>query len=521
MEKKIAFLSGNEALAQGAWEAGLQFTSAYPGTPSTEILETLAKYNEVDAQWASNEKVAYEVAFGAAVAGARTMYTSKHVGLNVAMDPLMSSVYMGVNGAFVAVVADDPGVHSSQNEQDSRRIGKHSKMPILEPSGSNECQAMIKDAFKLSEDFDTPVLFRLTTRVSHSKENIDLGDRVEVPVKEYKNNIPKNVLVPGVAKLKRIALEDKIEKLKEFSNNSHLNRIEMGADTSIGYICNGISYVYLKDKFPNASIMKVGMSFPFPAEIAKKFASKVDKVFVVEELEPIMAEECILAGIKIEQKHSTYNYGEFRPEDIKNIIAGGKRQPETAAPERKPQLCKGCPHTNSFNIIKELDLTVVGDIGCYTLGAMLGSLHTCLCMGASVPFMEGFGKTLGKNVIGVIGDSTFCHTGINGLISAAYNNAKGVLIIMDNSTTAMTGTQDNPATGVTLKGQATKQLNLEAICKAAGADNVDVINPIKKIELKALLQKRLAEDALSVVIARAPCLLELRKQAKLKKKKML
>ncbi|MBP6920440.1 MAG: indolepyruvate ferredoxin oxidoreductase subunit alpha [Candidatus Omnitrophica bacterium] len=502
----MKFLSGDEAVAQGAYEAGLQFAASYPGTPATEVLEYLAKFADVDAQWSVNEKVAFEVALASAIAGKRSLYSSKHVGLNVAMDPLMTSAYTGVNAGFIVVVADDPGIHSSQNEQDTRIFSRAAKIPMLEPANPLECYQYAPIAFKISEDFDTPVMIRLTTRVAHTKENISTAGTRNIAQRDFKIDAAKYVMVPGNAYRKHLALEAKLLRLKEYSNRTLLNSIELNR-RSIGFIASGVSYLYVKEMYPEASVLKLGMPFPFPDKKAKEFASGVKRLFVVEELEPFIEEELVRLGIrKAKAKDPSFRIGELRPEFMPRIVAG-KKKIEAEPTSRKPVLCPGCPHRAVFIALKSLKATVAGDIGCYTLGALppLGALHSCLCMGTGVTFFDGFSRALGNNVVGVIGDSTFVHSGITGLVNAAYNRTKGVIIILDNSTTAMTGSQPHPATGMTAKGTQTKKLILEDLCKACGADHVDVIDPFRISELKALIKQRLNEASLSIIIARSPC----------------
>ncbi len=503
--KDVAFLSGDEALAHGAYEEGLRFAASYPGTPATEILECISKFKEVDSQWSVNEKVAYEVALGASIAGSRSLFSAKHVGINVAMDPLMTSAYTGVGGGFIVVSCDDPGIHSSQNEQDNRLIAKIAKLPLLEPASPSEAKEFVKFAFDISEKFDTPVMMRLTTRVSHTKENVTLGPRIDIPKKEYKIDIPKYVMVPKNAYTKHLALEQKLVELKKLSEKIALNRVELNSK-KLGFIASSVSYLYAKEMFPDASILKLGMTYPFPAQLAKEFSKKVKELVVLEELEPFLEEELMMLGVKFKAKKPSFRVGELRPEYIPSIVKG-KDKAEEASSSRKPVLCAGCPHRAAFLVLNKLKVNVTGDIGCYTLGALppLASLHTCLCMGSSVTFLEGFTKTLGRNVVGVIGDSTFIHSGITGLINLSYNKGKGVLIILDNSTTAMTGNQPHPAMGLTIKCEPTKKLILEDISKACGADNVDVITPYNLEGFEDLIKKRMKEDKLSVIISRYPC----------------
>ena len=508
VEKDGWLLSGNEAVAQGAYEAGLKFASAYPGTPSSEILEYLAQFDEVDCQWSVNEKVAYEVALSAAIGGIRSLYASKHVGVNVAADPLMTSAYVGVNAGFVAVSCDDPNMHSSQNEQDNRYYALMAKIPLIEPSSPGEAKEFIKKAFIISERFDTPVLFRMTTRISHSKEVVKFNTRRDVGPREFKIDIKKYVMVPRNAYLRHIILEERLQRLEKFSNRTSLNKIEWGKK-SLGIIASGVTYLYAKEMYPDASFLKLGFSFPLPAEKIKFFSSKVRALFVIEELEPFLEMQIKSLGIKIKAKHRSFRIGELRPEYIPEIIKG-KSKKEISEKARKPLMCPGCPHRPVFWVLKKLKATVAGDIGCYTLGASspLSTLHSCLCMGSGVTFQEGFRHALkdGK-IVGVIGDSTFIHSGITGLINSAYNKVKGVIIILDNRTTAMTGLQDHPGTGRTLKGDRTNHLDLEKLCLACGADTVDVIDPYEVKELENILRKRLAEDSLSVIITRRECIL--------------
>lgn len=502
----MQLLSGDEAVARGAWEAGLRIACAYPGTPSTEIVQACSGYKEIDAQWSVNEKVAFEVAHGAAIAGARSLYASKHVGLNVAMDPLMTAAYTGINAGFVVVVCDDPGLASSQNEQDTRWVGMYAKIPVIEPSSPAEAYQFIKVAFDISEKFDTPVLFRMTTRVAHTKENVAVSERKEIPVKPYVNDIAKYVMVPKNAYVKHIAIEKKLTQMAAWAEKTSLNKIEKGS-AKTGFITSGVSYQYIKETYPDAPVLKLGFTYPFCDAKIAEFAKSVKQLFVIEELDPILEEHIKMLGIKCKAKDSTFRIGELLPSSIPLICKGAKKI-EAASTARKPVLCPGCPHRFVFSVLKRNKTIVNGDIGCYTLAATppMSALHTCVCMGASVTFHEGFRRVMpnGK-IVGVLGDSTFVHSGITGLINSAYNGVKGLIIILDNSTTAMTGGQDNPSTGTTLSGVQTKRLSIEAICKASGADNVDVIDPQNIRELDALVNKRIDENALSVIIARRPC----------------
>lgn len=512
-DRCVAFLSGDEALAQGAYEEGLGVACAYPGTPSTEILEYLARFPEIDAQWSVNEKVAYEVALASSIGGVRSLYASKHVGLNVAMDPLMTSSYTGVGAGFIVVSCDDPGIHSSQNEQDNRLLAKAAKIPLLEPSNPRETKDFVKAAFDISERFDTPVMMRLTTRIAHTKENVRIGSRRLIPSRVFSVDIPKYVMVPGNAYKKRIALEEKLARLKMYAQKSPLNRAEFN-DRRIGFITNSVSYLYVKEMYPDASILKLGMSFPFPDETVRNFSRKVKTLYVIEELEPFIEEHVAMLGIKCKAKHPTFRIGELRPELLPALVKGSKKK-EAPSSARKPLLCPGCPHRSVFTVLKKLKVIVAGDIGCYTLGALppLSSLHTCLCMGSGITFFEGLTRAHAGTVVGVIGDSTFVHSGITGLINAAYNKINGVVIILDNSTTAMTGNQPHPATGVTIKGEPTRKLDLESLAKTCGADTVDVVNPLHVGEFEKILRSRVSCAALSVIIARYPCKLVARSRA--------
>jgi len=510
MAKKLlsnkVFLSGNEALARGAWEAGLKVACAYPGTPSTEILETLSLWPEIDVQWSVNEKVAFEVAMAAAVGGVRSLFACKHVGLNVAMDPLMTASYTGISAGFVVVVCDDPGMHSSQNEQDTRWVSIYAKLPLLEPSSPAEARDYVKEAFRISEKFDTPVIVRMTTRISHTKEDVIVGERKVPPQPKFEPNPEKYVMVPRHAYLRHIAVEKRQRKLAALSEKSRLNIIEKGS-SRLGLITSSVCYHYLKEQYPDASYLKLGMTYPFPDKKIKAFAASVKKLVVVEELDPFLEHHIRSLGIKFTAKDPSFCIGELLPENMKAVVEGKPRK-DPKVVKRKPRMCSGCPHWSSFSVMKKLGLFVAGDIGCYTLASLppTSALHTCVCMGAGVTFNEGLRKAVpdGK-IVGVVGDSTFVHSGITGLINAAYNKAKGIIFILDNSTTAMTGGQHHPATGFTIRNEPTKKLILEDICRSCGADNVDVIDPKDLHAFEELVSKRLNEDALSVIIARFPC----------------
>ncbi len=504
--KDKIFLSGNEALAHGAWEVGLKVACAYPGTPSTEILETLAKFPEVDVQWSVNEKVAFEVALGAAIGGVRSLFACKHVGLNVAMDPLMTAAYTGIGAGFVVVVCDDPGMFSSQNEQDTRWVSIYAKLPMFEPSSPAEARQMVKQAFKISEQFDTPVLLRMTTRISHTKEDITIDTR-SVPIQPpFQLNIQKYVMVPGNAYQRHILLEKRLQKLKTYSENSKFNCIEI-ADKKIGFITSSITYNYLKEQFPQASYLKLGFVYPFCDDKIRKFAKSVKKIYVVEELDPFLEEHVKTLGIKCFAKDPSFRIGELRPEFMSDIV-NGKAKVEKKSDIRKPRMCANCPHLFTFATLKKLDAIVAGDIGCYTLASLppISALHSCVCMGAGVTFNEGLRKAFpsGK-IVGVVGDSTFIHSGITGLINAVYNKAKGIIFILDNSTTAMTGGQHHPATGFTIRNEPTKKLVLEDLCRSCGADYVAVVDPKDRKKFEEIVKQRINADALSVIIARHPC----------------
>ncbi|HKL11287.1 MAG TPA: indolepyruvate ferredoxin oxidoreductase subunit alpha [Clostridia bacterium] len=514
-------LTGNEAVARGAYEAGISYASAYPGTPSTEILENIAPYKkEIVAEWAPNEKVALESAIGASIAGARSLAAMKHVGVNVAADPLFTYGYTGVNGAMVLVTADDPGLHSSQNEQDNRNYAKFAKVAMLEPSDSQEAKDMIKSAIEISEKFDTMVLYRLTTRICHSKGIVELGERTELGAKPYEKNIPKYVAAPANAKKLHIVLEDKLKKLEAFSNETPLNFIEWN-DRKVGIVSSGVAYQYAKDVFGDtASYLKIGFSFPLPMDKIKAFAKEVDTLYVIEELEPFMEEQMKAAGIECMGKEKIPNIGELNPDIIAKALLGEAR--ETIEPisdkvvGRPPTMCAGCPHRGFFyELSKKKNIMVTGDIGCYTLGsaAPLNAMETCICMGASISLGHGAQKAFNrhavdKRVVAVIGDSTFFHSGMTGLLDIAYNNSNTVTVILDNRITGMTGHQENPGTGFTLQGMPAKQADIPAIVKALGIDNIKTVNPIKLGAMKEALDWALAIDGPSVIITRWPCVLK-------------
>ena len=510
-------LLGNAAVACGAYEAGVNVVASYPGTPSTEITEEIVKFDEIYAEWSPNEKVAAEVAIGASIAGGRAMSCMKHVGLNVMADPVFTVSYIGVNGGLVFCVADDPGMHSSQNEQDSRHYAQASKIMMLEPSDSAECKEYTKMAFDLSEKFDTPAFIRLSTRVSHSQSLVELDERKEVPVKDYEKNIPKNVMMPAMAIKRHVFVEERINALREFAETSELNTIEENG-SKIGIITAGIAYVYAKEALEDkADFLKLGMVYPLPRKKIADFAKKYDKVYVIEELDPVIEDECKAMGLNVLGKDLFTLLGEYTPEMIKKVVLGEdaaeKIVPEENIPVRPPVMCAGCPHRGTFYVLKKLGLVVSGDIGCYTLGATLPlqSVDTTICMGASVSAAHGMAKARGtefnKKLVSVIGDSTFMHSGITGLVDIVYNKGNNTVIILDNSITGMTGHQENPTTGRTIRGEATKQVDLIALCKAVGIDHVTVCDPFDIKEFEKVVKTETEREEPSVIIAQRPCAL--------------
>ncbi len=506
---------GNKAVARGLYEAGCCFASSYPGTPSTEVTEELAKYDEVYCEWAPNEKVAMESAFGASLAGYRSFCAMKHVGLNVAADPLFTMSYTGVNAGMVVVVADDAGMHSSQNEQDSRHHAIAAKVPMLEPSNSQEALEYTKLAYEISERFDTPVLVKMCTRVAHSQSVTEISER-SVPVRTYEKNIAKYVMMPGNAKKRHPIVEERTKLLQEYAENGPLNRVEMG-DTKLGIITASTSYQYVKEVFGDSvSILKIGMANPLPDKMILDFAAKVDKLVVVEELDPVMEDHCKALGLDVHGKDLLPICGEFS----QNLIAKalGQAVPEgnaleEALPLRPPVMCPGCPHRGLFYTLKKLNCTVLGDIGCYTLGAVapLASMEMTLCMGASIPALHGFNKMGGeeasKHTVCVIGDSTFMHSGMTGLANVAYNQSNSTIIILDNSITGMTGHQQNPTTGYNIKGDPAGKIDLEALCRAMGYNRVAVVDPYDLAACERVVKEELAAAEPSVIISRRPCAL--------------
>ena len=505
-------LLGDFAVARGAWEAGVRVAAAYPGTPSTEITEELARYDDVYSEWSPNEKVAMEVGIGASIRGARTIVSMKHVGLNVACDPLFTASYTGVNGGLVVAVADDPSVFSSQNEQDTRVTAVSAQVPVLEPSDSMEAKEFTKLAFDLSEQYDTPVILRLTTRVAHSQSLVELGERQELPLRVYEKNITKYVMMPANARVKHTVVEERMAKLSVDADSLSINRIEMG-DNKLGIICSGGVYEYVKEALPDASVLKLGMVYPLPYELIKKFASSVDRCVVAEELAPHIETLIKAHGINVEGKNLFPRCGEFSANLIRRCILGEVDSVSAAqVPARPPVLCAGCPHRGVFYVLSKLKLNVLGDIGCYTLGAVppLGSMDAVVCMGASIGMAIGFDKAdpeAHKHSVAVIGDSTFIHSGITGLIDAVYNKAPITVIILDNRTTGMTGHQNHPATGKTIKNEPTYELDLAEVCRAVGAPNVRTVDPGDLGEMERAVKEELAKDEVSVIIAKKPCVL--------------
>ncbi len=506
-------LIGNEALARGLWEAGCAVISSYPGTPSTEITEFAAKYDEIYCEWAPNEKVALETAFGASLAGARTACAMKHVGVNVAADPLFTLSYTGVTGGLVICVADDPGMHSSQNEQDSRRYAIASKVPMLEPADSSEAKNFAKLAFDISEQFDTPVMIRMCTRIAHSQSITELCDRVERPLTEYKKNPQKYIMMPAYAKLRHPFVEERTIKLAEYAETSPLNTVEY-ADTSIGIITSGTSYQYVKEVFGDKySVLKLGMVNPLPPKMISDFASKVDRLIVIEELDPVIEEFCKGLGLHVEGKSLFSPIGEFSQTVIAKALGADVSEQTSdfpAVPVRPPVMCAGCPHRGMFYTLAKNKVTVLGDIGCYTLGAQapLNALDSTLCMGASISGLHGFNKAgFDGKCVAVIGDSTFIHSGITGLINIAYNGSNSTVIILDNSITGMTGHQQNPTTGYNIKGDPASKIDLETLCRSVGINRVRVVDPYDLKACDSVLKEELAADEPSVIISRRPCVL--------------
>ena len=507
-------LLGNAAVARGLYEAGCRFVSAYPGTPSTEITEEAARFEEMYSEWAPNEKVAMESAIGASMAGARSFCTMKHVGLNVAADPLFTASYTGVNGGMVIAVADDPGMHSSQNEQDSRHYAEAAKVPMLEPSDSAECLEYTKLAFELSEKYDTPVIIRTCTRVAHSQSLVELSERTEVPLRDYTRDISKYVMSPGNAIGRHVVVEKRTGELKEYAEQSGINRVEIGSN--IGFICAGTCYQYIKEAFPEASVLKLGMAWPMPDALIRDFAAKVEKLYVIEELDPVIENHVRALGIVPDGgKNLTGMLGELS--QAKLMAAMGVAPAKTSSieeklPGRPPVMCAGCPHRGLFAVLSKLKLTVTGDIGCYTLGSMmpLFAMDSTVCMGASIGMAHGFTKVrpeMAKKTVAVIGDSTFMHSGLTGVVNVTYNLGSAKIIVVDNSITGMTGHQQNPTTGLTLKNEPTKPISIEDSCRALGVESIRIVDPYDMSETEKVLREELEKDGPSVIISRRPCAL--------------
>ncbi len=511
-------LIGNAAIARGAYEAGCSVVSSYPGTPSTEITESMVEYKEVNVEWAPNEKVAAEVSIGASMAGARAMSCMKHVGMNVMADPLFTVSYIGVNGGLVFCVADDPGMHSSQNEQDSRHYAKASKVMMLEPSDSKECKEFTKLAFELSEKYDTPVIIRLSTRVSHSQGLVELEDRIDYKLKDYKKDVTKNVMMPAMAIKRHIVVEDRFKALVDFANKTELNQITDNGK-KIGVITNGISDMYAKEALgDNVDYLKLGLVYPLPTDLIVDFAKKHEVIYVIEELDPFIEEHVRCLGItNVIGKEKFTMLGEYTPSLIKKVVLGVEpvkfNTLDEQIPGRPPVMCAGCPHRGTFYVLKKLGLTVSGDIGCYTLGATkpLDSVDSTICMGASVSAAFGMAKARGKEftkkLVSVIGDSTFIHSGITGLIDIVYNKGINTIIILDNSITGMTGHQQNPTTGKTIYLEETIPVNLIKLAESVGVKSIRVCDPFNVKEFEAVVKEEINKDEVSVIIAQRPCAL--------------
>jgi indolepyruvate ferredoxin oxidoreductase alpha subunit len=508
-------LSGNEAIARGAFEAGVRVASAYPGTPSTEILENFARCDGVYAEWAPNEKVAVEVAIGASMAGVRALAAMKHVGVNVAADPIFTASYTGVRGGLVIVTADDPELHSSQNEQDNRHYAVASKIPMLEPSDASEAKEFTRLAFELSEKFDTPVFLRTTTRISHAKGVVRLGEPSDPPFAPgFVRDPAKWVMLPQNAKRRHVVVEERTKALREFAETFEENRIEW-ADRSLGFVTSGVSYQYVKEAFPDASVLKIGLAYPLPERIFREFAAGVSRLVVVEELDPYLETHVRALGIPAEGKERIPIVGELDPRIVRQAVTGeaAALRPLETVPSRPPNLCPGCPHRGLFFVLKKLKVAVTGDIGCYTLAALppLSTMDSCVCMGASVGNAHGMEKALGAKgagkVVAVIGDSTFLHSGVAGLMNMVYNRGCSTVVLLDNRTTAMTGAQENPSTGKTLQGDPTRRLDIALLCRALGVEHVYTVNPHDMVETEAVLRREIGRAEPSVVITEAPCVL--------------
>jgi len=506
---------GNEAIALGAYEAGVRVGSAYPGTPSTEIIENLSIFDEVYTEWAPNEKVALEVGIGAAIAGARALVAMKHVGVNVAADPLFTVSYTGVNAGLVIITADDPAMHSSQNEQDNRGYARMAKVPMLEPSDSQEAKDLIKQAFDISEEFDTPVFIRITTRLAHSQSLVSSGTVQRLELKPYVKNPSKYVMLPANARARHLQVDARGKKLETYSENFPFNQVIDG-DPSFGIITSGVVYQYAREAFPQASFLKLGMTHPLPRKMIEDFVKTRQRVYVIEELEPIIEQEIKSWGLNVVGKDIFPRTGEFSSELIRSVISGQpivSRQPISGLPGRPPVMCAGCPHRGVFFELSRIKATVSGDIGCYTLGALppLSSMDACVCMGASIGMALGMEKARGREfarrLVAVIGDSTFIHSGITPLIDMVYNGGTSTIIILDNSTTAMTGHQHHPGTGQRVSGEPAPRLDLEKLLRAIGIEDLHIIDPLDSKQTRKVLKEAMASDKLSVIISRRPCVL--------------
>ncbi len=506
---------GNAAVARGLYEAGCRFVSSYPGTPSTEITEEVTQYGEIYAEWAPNEKVAMESAIGASLAGARSFCAMKHVGMNVAADPMFTASYTGVNAGLLIAVADDPGMHSSQNEQDSRHYAIAAKLPMLEPSDSAECLSFVKAAYEISEKFDVPAVLRTCTRVAHSQSAVELSPRADIPLRDYVKDAQKYVAAPANAVKRHIAVEARMRALAEFAETTGLNREEMG-DSEIGFVTSGTSYLYVREVFPNASVFKLGLVNPLPVESLRAFSEKVKKLIVVEELDGVIEAHLRANGIRVDGGKDRFGLlGELSQSRLREAM--GVEQPESATfdepvPARPPVMCPGCPHRGLFTVLSKMKLTVLGDIGCYTLGssAPLAAIDAVVCMGASIGMAHGFTKVrpdAARRAVAIIGDSTFMHSGMTGVVNVAYNKGVSTVIVLDNAITGMTGHQQNPTTGLTLQQEPTVAIRIEDVCRAAGIQRVRVVDPQDMRAVEAALKEELAVDEPSVIIARRPCML--------------
>lgn len=511
-ETKI--MLGNEAIARGAYEAGVKVSAAYPGTPSTEISENVVKYPEIYCEWSPNEKVAMEVAIGASISGVRSMASMKHVGVNVAADPLYTISYSGVNGGLVLVAADDPGLYSSQNEQDTRCVARAAMVPVLEPSDSQEAKEFVKLAFELSEKYDTPMIVRTTTRLAHSQGPVTLKDREDPEDKVYERNPAKFVMMPGNAKGRHVFVEQRLKKMAEDACRLPVNRMELN-DTKIGFITSGIAYQYVKEACPEASVLKLGLVHPLPRKLIEEFAKKVETLYIFEELEPVFEEQIRSWGIRCLGKEIFTVQGEYSANMLRKAVLGQNVEATAAAkvPARPPILCPGCPHRSVYSVLNKLKIHAAGDIGCYTLGAVapLSVVDTTVCMGASISTLHGMEKAKGKdyikNWVAVIGDSTFMHTGVNSLMNMVYNQGTGTVMILDNSTTGMTGHQDHAATGKTLMGEVVPAIDIPNLCRAMGIKNVVEVNAFDIAALEKVIKEEVAKDEVSVIITKSPCVL--------------